>query len=132
MLNPKQRYIRIGWGILFLSVFPITWMYRYYYKTFPFSGCFFKTIIGKPCPFCGLTRSISHAIHGEFQKAFVFHPLWWVAVLFIIVAIIIVLYEGITGDDLFSMKLKLRKELFWVYLLFVLIAIINRWSSTNI
>lgn len=36
--------------------------------------CPFKALTGLPCPGCGLTRAFSSLLHGQFAKAFTFHP----------------------------------------------------------
>ena len=36
--------------------------------------CLFKALTGLPCPGCGLTRAFSSLLHGQFAKAYAFHP----------------------------------------------------------
>lgn len=43
-------------------------------------------LTGIPCPFCGLTRSISSGLHGELGRSIAYHPLG-IAVLVYLVAI---------------------------------------------
>ena len=38
---------------------------------------------GKPCVFCGLTRALAYAAHGNFNSAFACHKFWWLAALII-------------------------------------------------
>lgn len=35
--------------------------------------------LGRPCPTCGTTRSVSHILHGEFTKAWALNPIGYVA-----------------------------------------------------
>lgn len=37
-------------------------------------GCAFKLITAHPCPSCGYSRSVQHAIQGELHEAFLFNP----------------------------------------------------------
>jgi uncharacterized protein DUF2752 len=36
--------------------------------------CLFKALTGLPCPGCGLTRAFSSLLHGQFARAYAFHP----------------------------------------------------------
>ena len=36
--------------------------------------CVFKELFGVPCPGCGLTRSLVHALGGDFRRAFDLNP----------------------------------------------------------
>ena len=36
--------------------------------------CPFRTITGKPCPGCGITRSMVCMAHGQVERGFVLHP----------------------------------------------------------
>jgi hypothetical protein len=127
MLVRKQRNLRFSYGFLLLLIFPIAWVYKYYYIRLPVSVCLFKTVTGIPCPFCGLTRAFTHSIHGDFQKAFVFHPLWWLAALILLCFIIILFYEGFTGSDLLVARLRVGQNFFWVFIVFAVITVITRF-----
>ncbi len=37
--------------------------------------CMFKNATGGPCPGCGVTRSCSNFVRGNFQRSIEFHPL---------------------------------------------------------
>jgi hypothetical protein len=36
--------------------------------------CLFRYLTGLPCPGCGLTRSFSCILHGEFERGYEYHP----------------------------------------------------------
>ena len=50
------------------------------------SGCLIKSVFGIPCPACGMTRAWLSFCRGDFAGAFMFHPL------FLLPAIIVVLF----------------------------------------
>lgn len=37
--------------------------------------CVFRALLDLPCPGCGLTRAMSHLVHGSVGRAFELHPL---------------------------------------------------------
>ncbi|MDH5655269.1 MAG: DUF2752 domain-containing protein [Spirochaetia bacterium] len=41
---------------------------------FSFSICIFYNLTGLPCPACGLTRSVSHIVQGDFLHSLIYHP----------------------------------------------------------
>jgi len=41
--------------------------------------CPTAALFGMPCPGCGLTRATLAAVHGDFARAFHFHPLFFIA-----------------------------------------------------
>jgi len=51
------------------------------------SSCPSQTIFGVDCPGCGLTRSLIHLAHGEWQQAFSKHRLGWLIGLAVVVQI---------------------------------------------
>jgi Protein of unknown function (DUF2752) len=51
-------------------------LYVYPLPALPHYGlCVFHWLTGSPCPFCGLTRSLSFLAHGRWDLAVSFHPL---------------------------------------------------------
>ncbi len=43
--------------------------------------CQFRVIFGMPCPGCGMTRAFLSVLHGQWQQAFFYHPLWPLVIL---------------------------------------------------
>ena len=44
-----------------------------------FRLCLFENITSRPCPFCGITRSVWYGLRGEPGRSFGFHPFGWLA-----------------------------------------------------
>ena len=43
-------------------------------RPLPFDVCALKILAGLPCPTCGLTRSLCHALRGEWAASLGYHP----------------------------------------------------------
>jgi len=43
-------------------------------RPLPFDVCGFRLLTGLPCPACGLTRSLCHALRGEWSASVGYHP----------------------------------------------------------
>jgi hypothetical protein len=43
-------------------------------RPLPIDLCAFKQLTGLPCPGCGLTRSLCHAIRGDWSTSVSYHP----------------------------------------------------------
>lgn len=37
-------------------------------------SCLFKALCALPCPFCGITRSLTSLLHGQLWQALLYHP----------------------------------------------------------
>lgn len=43
-------------------------------RPLPFDLCVFKSLLGIPCPACGLTRAVCHALRGDWAVSVSYHP----------------------------------------------------------
>ncbi len=43
-------------------------------RPLPFDVCVFKHFTGRPCLACGLTRSLCHAVRGDWAQSVAYHP----------------------------------------------------------
>jgi Protein of unknown function (DUF2752) len=49
--------------------------------------CLFRYLTGLPCPGCGLTRSFSCILHGDFERGYEYHPFGYILLpIFLLVA----------------------------------------------
>jgi hypothetical protein len=48
------------------------------------SFCLLRNTTGMPCPGCGLTRSVVHAVHGDWKGSFQYHRMGPIIVGFLI------------------------------------------------
>lgn len=92
----RKNLDKILLGFFLLSLIPVSWFFwpPELYDN-PYSCCF-RFITSKPCPFCGLTRSLACAIHGDFNSAFTYHWFWWLAVIILISGGFILIIDGFT------------------------------------
>jgi cytochrome bd-type quinol oxidase subunit 2 len=68
--------------------------------------CFFKNLVGIPCPGCGLTRAYEMFFTGNIRKAFYYHPL------FLIIPLLVMLY--ILNLIIKNYKLKKISEIIYL------------------
>jgi hypothetical protein len=52
-------------ALLLLATFPLAWVLPVNLSTSGLTVCFFRTVTGKPCAFCGLTHAFVCDMHGQ-------------------------------------------------------------------
>jgi hypothetical protein len=62
-----------------LGTFPAAFVAKHWIVTTTLILCPFRAVTGRLCVFCGLTRALAYATHGEFSEAYRLHPFWWAA-----------------------------------------------------
>lgn len=50
--------------------------------------CLFKAVLGIPCPGCGMTRAWVAFLKMDFQRAFKWHPLFWIVPVIVLIPIV--------------------------------------------
>ena len=99
MISGRDRLRRLTLGFLLLAAFPGAWLIQRVVDRADLSLCLFRTVTGRPCPFCGLTRAFAHAVGGNPGAAFAAHPLWWLASLAVVGVGVICLLDAARGTD---------------------------------
>jgi fucose 4-O-acetylase-like acetyltransferase len=94
----RVRLEKFALALILLGTFPVARALPANYDTQGFTVCFFRTLTGQPCPFCGLVRAFVCAMHGQWTMAFRYHPLWWLAALIILAAGLASLADAATGS----------------------------------
>jgi len=107
------RLRRLGLAIILLGTLPVAWAIRPWVIQGSISPCFFFTLTGRQCVFCGLTRAFAHATHGDWAQAFHCHPLWWVAALILLVLGSISLSDAVSGNDHLGICLRSKFATGW-------------------
>jgi len=62
--------------------------------------CLFHSITGYSCFTCGLTRSLSAAVHGHFFESFQYHVMGPVILVILILFFMKFFYESVTGREI--------------------------------
>ena len=53
--------------------------------------CLFYETTGLQCPSCGGTRCVVNILHGNFKEAFLFHPIFFITIVYLVIVNIIYL-----------------------------------------
>jgi hypothetical protein len=112
---------RLILGLILTSIFPIAWIALPFLSKDNITICFFRQLFNKPCPFCGLTRAVAYATHGDLKAAFKYHPLWWFVATIIIGIITISFFDAIRGTNILGYLIKFYNTLPWVIIVGILV-----------
>ena len=79
-LSPLSRYL--NWGKLVLLAAPVAIIVQRQPSDIPLGvwGCPIRSVLGCPCPTCGMTRAILSIGHGQWQAAWSYHAFSFVLV----------------------------------------------------
>jgi len=120
-LSRRRRVHRLVWAAFLTAVPAVAWAVHPIVSQDMIGICFFRTVTGIPCPFCGLTRAFACAARGQFDKAVEHHPFWYaVALAVVIVDLLLILDAAFGTDTLGGAARKLRPC--WPILAAVLVA----------
>lgn len=88
-LNRLEGYKKQGVGksSLFFVLLPILVIIPFVFIYY-FFGCPIREITGIPCPGCGFTRAVASSTMLDFDMAFYYHPLWFLAYPWLIILIV--------------------------------------------
>jgi hypothetical protein len=113
-------------GLSLLATFPVAWVISpFVIAPSDVTVCFFKSLTNRDCPFCGLTRALASAMHGNFQAAFAFHPFWWLAAMLIAGTGIVAMRDGLAGGNQLE-RLRGRTKFLDFY---IVLALIGFWLN---
>ncbi len=109
----------MGYSCVLLGSFLIAWLLPPKAVHTEFTVCFFRSIVGKPCPLCGLTRSFVHAAHGQFEQAWYDHPFWYLAATIVLIMGVLLAIDAAAGTDLWG-RLKRVIRPWWPVIILIL------------
>ena len=118
--DPPPAWIFVGLGLLILAAGAFLAAEVLPARFHPVCG--FHAATGRPCPTCGLTRSLDALLHGRIREALHDNPL--AAVFFALLA----LWVGagalarLLGRNLLLVTTPREDRLFWILLLFAFLA----------
>jgi len=64
-----------------------------------FPPCITREIFGVICPSCGITRCVSHMINFKFDMAFLYHPTFFLAIIYLFFINIIYILQVLTKKE---------------------------------
>ena len=127
MRTISHRFRLLALAALLYAIFPVTWLARPLISESDSSICIFRTLTGRPCLFCGLSRAFAHATHGDFNLAFSCHSLWFLGALLIISLASISLLDAIKGTDFLSHIGRPWRTPIWIVASVLAAATLLRW-----
>jgi len=95
----QKRWRRLCGAAALLGTFPLAWWLRPVLVEDTMPVCIYRSTLGKPCPFCGLTRAFAQITHGRFDLAWKYNPLWPVAVAAVIVFATLLTVDAFSRSD---------------------------------
>ncbi len=134
MLSSKAALYRF---ILILSLVVYVWvgynLFRLQRSGVPAPQvCLLKRTTDVPCPFCGTTRSVMFASHGQFVEAFFSNPIGLIFTLIITICPLWILIDFILRKEtfyrLFTKVKSLLKPRWWLIVFFLIITLIWFWN----
>ena len=124
MTHRRHRLKRLALALVIYAAFPVAWFIQPIVGQSNVTICFFRTVTGRLCPFCGLTRAFAFAVHGEFGEAFRYHPLWWMAALAVACIGFVCLLDAVTGSDLLGSLWRSCPFGEWFVVIVVIVALL--------
>ena len=77
-------------------------------------GCSWITLLGIPCPTCGMTTSFAHAANGNLLDAVVTQPFGALLAIITAMAFLVSIYIVMTGSTIGGIVLQRLSGRFWV------------------
>lgn len=127
MIDRHTRLIRGLAGLALLAAFPVAYLLRSWLLEDRLPLCLYRLLSGKLCAFCGLTRSLACATHGDWAAAWSYNPLWWLAALVILLLGGTALRDALTGSDGMGTVGRLWWRWGWYAVALAAVATALRW-----
>ena len=131
MTGMKRRLIRLACGLLLLAVLPLAWLLQPWLIGSATTVCLFRTLTGRPCVFCGLTRSVACAMRGRFDAAFDYNPLWIPALAICVAVGLTCLCDALSGSNRLAWWRRLWLKTGWWLAIGVVLGTIIRALATG-
>lgn len=130
-MKPFSRKARLlGAAALVLLCFAATWGAPSWALRGDATVCIFKTVTGRPCVFCGLTRALALGLHGDFAAAARMHPLWGLAAAVMLAVAAAAVSDALGGTRLLAGTWERLRPVRWVFAAVVaLLGVVRLWPG---
>lgn len=98
-------------------------------RPLPIEVCAFKRFTGLPCPTCGLTRALCHALRGDWMVSLRYHPAGIFVAAILIGWMFVSAAEAVRGQPLIDPRSRLQTSLLTVGVALSLVSWIVRLAS---
>lgn len=116
-MNKKiKNMLLLELGIIFLVLIIFIAIKLNIIKYIP--TCIIKQNFGILCPSCGGTRCVTNLILGNFKESFLYHPVFFVTIIYLVFANIIYIVNSIRKKEILTFLYPKTK--FWIFFVIVI------------
>lgn len=116
-INKKiKNMILLELGIIFLVLIIFIVVKSNLIKYFP--TCFIHEKFGILCPSCGGTRCVSNIVLGNFKVSFLYHPIFFITIIYLLIINIIYIINSFRKKEVFTFLYPNTK--FWIIFLIII------------
>lgn len=111
-----KRMLKIELGIIFLVLIIFIVVKSNIVKYMP--TCIINEKIGILCPSCGGTRCITNFILGNFKQSFLYHPIFFVTIIYLFVINLVYIINSFRKKEVLTFLYPRLK--FWIIFLIII------------
>lgn len=117
-MNSKiKKMLQLELGILFLVLIIFIIIKTNLIYLMP--DCLINTYLGILCPSCGGTRCVINFIQGNFMQSFLYHPIFFITIIYLILANILYIVNSFKKKEILTFLYPKTK--FWIIFIIILL-----------